>query len=466
MLQNLFVLFKKNASGIFLLGTICFVILFNSYQSPWRYTKVIDWDVTSYYGYLPAFFIHNDLTLSFTEQSEENFMANHQFWPEIAPNGGKVIKTTMGMAFLYSPFFGIAHLEAKLFNLKQDGFSYSYHKWIHFAGIFYLVIGLIFLRKVLLCFFSEVVSGISIFIIICCTNALYYSTFQTAMPHIIDFSLLSIFLYLSIKWMSYPTLSKTVLLGMISGLMVLIRPTNILFFLFPLLLNITKFSDLKTRLFFFLHEWKKLLILALISFVIILPQLIYWKMITGSFIFNSYVGESFFWTNPHILEGLFSYRKGWLVYSPIMIFSVFGFILLYFKKKYLFWSVFPFFTLNIYVLFCWWSWWYGGGYGMRSMIDCYPLLSFPLAAIIGYILKMKKPFMIGFGVLVLLAFKLNLTQIEQYKHAVVHWDGMTKEAYWASFGGKEIDSTYWDLIEKPNYDKARKGEDEYYFEPF
>ena len=76
---------------------------------PWKNAEkqnsLINWDITSYYAYLPAYFIHDDLTLSFTDNDSINYSAKHQFWPEIAPNGGKVIKTTMGLSFLYAPFF-------------------------------------------------------------------------------------------------------------------------------------------------------------------------------------------------------------------------------------------------------------------------------------------------------------------------------------------------------------------------
>jgi hypothetical protein len=466
MFTNILVFLKKNASAVFLIFTISFVLLFNISESHWQKNKVIDWDITSYYGYLPAYFIHNDLTLSFTKESSY-YVKERQFWPETAPNGGKVIKTTMGMAILYSPFFAVGHLEAKLFDQKQDGFSYPYHKWIHFAGLFYFIVGVFFLRKVLLNYFSELATGTTLFIIICCTNALYYSSILTAMPHMIDFCLLSIFMFLCIKWLASPSFKKTILLGLVSGLMILIRPTNILFFLFPIFLSVINFGQFKERISLFLKEWKKLTLIGVLIFAIILPQLIYWKFITGHFVFNSYVGENFFWSNPHILEGLFSYRKGWLVYSPIMILSIFGFVVLFMKKKELFWSVFPFFLINIYVLFCWWSWWYGGGFGLRAMIDCYPIMAIPVGGFIHEVIKRRnKIILLIVAVCTILTFKLNLIQIEQYKSAIVHWDGMTKEAYWASFAGKDYDSTYWNLIKPPDYDKARKGIDEYDFKPF
>ena len=42
----------------------------------------------------------------------------------------------------------------------------------------------------------------------------------------------------------------------------------------------------------------------------------------------------------------------------------------------------------IYLFSSWWCWWFGGGFGMRPMIDYYPLFIIP----IGEILSNKIPY--------------------------------------------------------------------------
>ena len=102
---------------------------------------VINNDVVSYYAYLPAFFIHDDIKLNFTENSKIDYHAKCQFWPEKSPNGGKVIKTTMGMSFMYSPFFLAGHIYANNSQYKADGFSKPYEFFLVFSCLFYLIIG-------------------------------------------------------------------------------------------------------------------------------------------------------------------------------------------------------------------------------------------------------------------------------------------------------------------------------------
>jgi hypothetical protein len=429
---------------------------------------VIDWDITSYYGYLPAIFIHRDIKLDFTQGKEAEYANKHQFWPEKAPNGGKVIKTTMGMAILYLPFFFTAHTIALLNNYEADGFSEIYEKYIHLSCLFYLFIGIIFLRKSLLQFFNDNITALILLFITLGTNLFYYSTTEAAMSHAYNFSLYSIFINLCLKWHREEKIITSVYIGITGGLIILIRPVNILVFLFPLLYNIKSLKDIKSKILYFAHRWKHLLVVAIMSITIVLPQLLYWKYITGNYLFNSYVGEKFYFNNPHILEGFFSYRKGWLLYTPIMIFACAGFYYLYKYYRHLFTSVFIFFVLNSYVLFSWWSWWYGGGFGIRAMIDSYPLMAFPMAAFFQNLYNKKTKIALYTSTFIgLLLVAFNLFQTKQYRSGIIHWDGMTKEAYWQSFGKLQItDTNYWNLIKPPDYETAIKGKDEYEFNPF
>ncbi len=438
----------------------------------WKEANVIDWDVTSYYGYLPAFFIHHDLKLDFTIGKEDDYKNKHQFWPEIAPNGGKVIKTTMGLAFLYTPFFLVAHTMATLKGYETDGFSEPYEKYIHLSALFYLFLGLIFFRKILLRYFSEVIAFMVLLMITMGTNLFYFTTTEAALSHAYSFSLFAIFIYLCIRWHDEQKFFWTIFIGLVGGLMVLIRPVNLLIFVFPFLYEVKSFSELKAKFLFFIRQWKHLLVIGLISFLVILPQLLYWKYVTGSFFFNSYVGERFYFGNPHILEGLFSYRKGWLLYTPMMIFAFIGMIWIYKRHRDFFWPVLVFWSINMYVLFCWWAWWYGGGFGMRPMIDSYALLALPIAAFFQFLWEIKRKIL--FWIFSCLAFGfiyLNLFQVMQYRYGTIHWDSMSKEAYWKSFGiiqfkDEKLKNEWIQSLKAPDYDAAREGRDEYDFNPF
>ena len=440
---------------------------------PWRNAEkknaLINWDVTSYYSYLPAIFVHKDLKFEFLNNSEVNYAEKHQFWPETAPNGNKVIKTTMGMSVLYFPFFIISHIYS-LVNDKvvANGFSKPYEIGLTFSSIFYMMIGLFFLAKVLSSIYDEKKVSILLFLVFLGTNLFYYATTEPCMSHVYTFSLASVFMYITMKIYEKNNWKFFIFLGLIYGLLFLVRPTNILFILAFLLYKIESFSSLNKRLYWLIQHYKKLTISIVISVLIGSVQFFYWKWATGNWFFNSYVGEQFYFNQPRIIEFLFSYRKGWLVYTPIFIFSFLGLYKMYVRKNPWFFSILIMLPVLVYLFSSWWCWWFGGGFGMRPMIDYYPLLIIPLGEILSTKISYKK-YILNFilaGVV-----SLNLFQTLQRRNLVIHWDSMSKESYWAFFTTIKMKNAQdWErqkiLLNAPDYNKARNGELEYDFEVF
>jgi len=453
------------------IGIIILCSLFNT--QPWKNAEqknsLIDWDITSYYSYLPAYFIHNDISLSFTENDTINYAEKHQFWPEKSPNGGKVIKTTMGMSILYSPFFTLAHIYSKKSKkYNANGFSKPYEFFLAISSFFYFLIGLYYLRKLLLKSFNEIITSITLISIVLGTNLYYYCTIEPCMSHAYNFSLISMFIYFSIQWYNKPKIKYSILVGLIGGLITLIRPINIIIFLFPLLY---RYNNINEKIKMFWKQWNHLLLIGLLSFIVVLPQLIYWKQITGQWVFHSYVGERFFFEKPHVLEFLFSYRSGWLLYTPIMLFAIFGCFSKNKIYKDYYYPLIILFFINLYILSSWWCWWYGGSFGMRTMIDIYGILAIPFATTILWVSKQKNTIKYPIVTLIVLFIYLNIFQTFQKSNHVIHWDSMTKKAYWSNFHKLHLKTEdEWEVfktqIQTPDYEKAKKGIDDYKFNPF
>jgi hypothetical protein len=438
---------------------------------PWKNAEkqnaLINWDVTSYYSYLPAVFVHQDLKFNFLKNSAINYAEKHQFWPETAPNGNKVIKTTMGMSVLYLPFFLVAHTFA-IFSpeFNANGFSKVYEIGLTFSCVFYLIIGMYFLSKILLRLYDKKIVSILLSLVFLGSNLFFYSTTEPCMSHAYTFSLGSILMYLTTKIFEKFELKAAILFGVILGLLFLVRPTNIIFGMVCFLFNVVSWKSFKKRLLWSLENSKFLALTILVALAVCSVQFIYWKWATGDWIFNSYVGERFYFDRPRILNFLFSYRKGWLVYSPIFILSFLGLFKMYKNQNE--WGLPIIITLitTIYLFSSWWCWWFGGGFGMRPMIDYYPLLIIPVGELLKQKLTLLKNGVLTF---IMVSISFNLFQTLQRRRLVIHWDSMSKESYWAFFTTIKMESQEdWDrqenLLVKPNYDKARKGESEYDFE--
>lgn len=437
-----------------------FIVCTHYNQAKWLGQSVIRHDVISYYAYLPAIFIEKDIKLSFINKNNEgNYFAQNKYWPVKTKDGTQIIKMSMGMSYLYSPFFFIAHALAKSLGFEADGFSQPYHYAIQFSGLYYLLIALIWLRRLLLKFYSELIAFLSIIIIYFGTNLLCYSTIQSALSHQYNFFLFTGLIYFSIKWLETKKIKYAAIIGIFVGLLVIVRPTNIILSLFLLLFNVNNSVSFKERLSLLVKKLPQIALIILIAFVIFLPQMIYWKIVTGNYLYFSYVGEGFFFNDPHLLQIMFSFRNGWLTYSPVMALSIVGVYFLYKNKSPYFLATIIILPIILYVLSSWWCWWYGGSFGFRSMIDLYPILSFGIAATLHFILQNSKVIKIaGFSIITIFIL-MNLFQTIQHHYNIIQYDSMTFAAYKDRFfkiNRAECDKS---LLQRPDYDLAKKGID-------
>ena len=416
--------------------------------------RVIEWDVVCYYDYLPATFILHDI-----KHMEPTAESGGQYWGHVLPNGNKVIKTSMGMSMMYLPFFAVANAVAESLGYQKNGFTEPYSWALIISSIFYLFWGFFFLAKMLKKLnFSTLIISLIILIIGLSTNLYWYATFSAPYSHAYSFSLISLFLYLTILWHENPSVKNSIFIGLVSGLISLIRPTNILIALVFVLYNVKSFKEFKDKFAFFLKEYKNILIIIGCALIVWVPQFIYWKVVTGSWLFYSYGDdERFFFNDPKIFKVLFGWRKGWLIYTPVMLFSVIGMFMLPRHRKDFAVAIIAFFVINLYVISSWWCWWYGGSFGMRPMIDIYGLMAIPFAVFLKWIFENKR-LVVKIPLLILLAWLVFRSVFNscRYGSGAIHWGDMTKEAYFDSYWGKRS-ANFYDLLEAPDYEAAKKG---------
>jgi hypothetical protein len=137
--------------------------------------------------------------------------------------------------------------------------------------------------------------------------------------------------------------------------------------------------------------------------------------------------------SPHILDSLFSYRKGWLLYTPLMIMSMVGFVFLYRKNKKMFFVSFTTFIVCFYIVVSWSEWWYGAGFSNRPLITYYPILLIPMGYFLETISMKGKVVSFSFSILVVLFIGLNQFQWWQLRNYILDPYLTTKEYYWATF---------------------------------
>ncbi|MCD4698415.1 MAG: hypothetical protein K8S16_19490 [Bacteroidales bacterium] len=160
--------FKLNYTNGAILTTLIIYIVFNI--TNFNKSKIFYGDSLSYYAYLPALFIHNDVTLGFAKENPEKYDGK-MFYLLKGPNDNYIIKASSGVAIVLSPFYLLAQAFALNSAYQANGFSIPYKVAIMLAMLVYITLGLILLGKILRRYFSDLTSGITVLI--------WFSTFQT-----------------------------------------------------------------------------------------------------------------------------------------------------------------------------------------------------------------------------------------------------------------------------------------------
>ncbi|MCE9539177.1 MAG: hypothetical protein K8R85_08165 [Bacteroidetes bacterium] len=366
--------------------------------------RVIEWDIHSYYAYLPAGWIYKDIHLT---KSDYRFDDHYWlFWPNQTAEGKNVIKTTMGMAILYAPFFVVAHTITNLSDYPENGISEPYKFLLLMSTLFYLFVGLDFLKKILKHYkFSDLHTSITILLIGLGTNLTAYASQSAPMSHVYSFCLFAVFIYYTIEWYKSQTIKNTLIIGFSIGLISLIRPSNVIIMLFFTLYNIT----------------------------------------------------SLYFNDPKIMKGLFGFRKGWLIYTPMMAFALAGIFALKGRLKKIRFPIVLFFIVNIYITFSWWCWWYGGSFGQRGLIESYALLAIPFASFVKYVSEKRWYYNASFYCMAAFFIWLNLFQTLQFENMSLHYDGMTRVLYFKQFGKLNKIEDFASYVSSLDYEEAKKG---------
>jgi hypothetical protein len=346
----------------------------------------ISWDVSGYYLYLPAAIVYQDIKeLKWWGAIEQQYHPGPGMGQAFKhPSGNYVLKYPMGQALQFLPWFLTAHVLAEPLGYPADGFSRPYQAAISWGSLVVALLGLWFLRRVLLLYFSDGIVASVLVLLVFGSNYLEYAGITGAMTHNWLFTLYSILLFSTIHFYRRPTFGWAALIGLLVGWAVLTRPTEIIAAMIPIFWGVHSMATLRQRITFFKAHFFKAILAASIAGSVIFLQLLYWKYASGEWLVYSYEGQGFTWFPPHIEDVMWSARAGWLVYSPAMIFAVVGLFMLRRRLPAVFPTVLVYCLTALYITSAWDIWWYGGSLGQRAMVQTYPLWAFGIAAFISW----------------------------------------------------------------------------------
>lgn len=418
----------------------------------------IDGDGSGHYAYLPSLLIYHSVdfedVFQFEKQNRPLGYMGHNFHEQ-----GDILlnKYTVGTALLQLPFFLLGLLITILFGFPPDGYNIIFQYSIAFATLFWVGLGISCFVKLLIAYgmdrkFAWVMASVVLF----GTNLFFYTFVQPSFSHAYSFSLIAMFLYFTRRVFLEYDKRYVLAASFLLGLIVLVRPVNfVVVASLPFIAGTPRnfFSTIRRKLAG--HDWLPAILMFLLA---ISPQLTINYLQTGSLIIYGYKEEGFYFADPRFFDFLFSYRKGWFVYSPLFLLLFPAMIYLWrHRTVYAFFTFLLFFVTLAYIFSSWWNWYYGDSFGMRPMVDYYALFMLVVAL---SLYRIKSSWLkIVAVVFVFLVVSFNLLQSYQYAVGIIHPDSMSKKSYWHVFlkidkkyehtisGGDE--SFYGKLSEKP-----------------
>ncbi len=406
-------------------------------------------DALGYYMYLPATFIydnHKSIEKLPSDRGIRPFI--HAYAAQIGngqrtPKGYVLNQYTYGIALMEAPFFLAAHAWEQARGGLANGFTDTYRNAIKLSTLFYAGLGLWITYRVLRRRVSPEAASITTALLLLGTNLFWFVLHQQGMAHVPLFFLFALLMLLTIKVYESRRWPYFAALGLCAGLITVIRPVDGLCVLIPLLYHSGRPFWL-TKLQFIRDHWPAILLAGCCFILPLIPQLLYWKWLTGYTIYDSYgTDQGFDFLHPAVLKGLLGASNGWLSYTPLMIVSIAGLALV--RRMGAFAIAVPLFlVLYVWGVYSWYLPNYPNGLGSRPMVDVYPLLGLPLAAAIQWILERGRRTQVLAAIVVLGLAAVNIGFARQQARGVI-WSEDSKHAYNIRmlFGG---DPAYKDLV--------------------
>ncbi len=341
------------------------------WQHPFR-SAVKGWDNTYYYLWLRGPMVRGDLDFqrdlweTETMTSRDKSAAMNQ---PLTVTGHLPNKYPVGWAISSLPWYALGAGLTRLLNmlgahLALDGYGTYYQLCLMLGQLFYAGLGLWMAWWLVRRYIPGEAAIYGVLLIWLGSFLFYYQTTNLSMTHNLNFLAQMGAYCCSFQIGARPELRRYWFgLGFFCALALLARYQSAALLIYPLI-QAGRVS-LKRR------SIGNLTLTTLVFMVGILPQLLAWKVVYGSFLVYSYQGEGFDWRNSHVWGVLFSPWHGLFYWHPLLILATMGFLAWCVATPSLeagCWLLSALLTTAINS--AWSCWWFGSAFGLRAFDGC------------------------------------------------------------------------------------------------
>ncbi len=218
------------------------------------------------------------------------------------------------------------------------------------------------------------------------------------MAHGAGFALISFFLLAAMQWdrklagdwvgtgdngNTRGLLVSAALMGLLLGVACMVRSTNIIFAIVPIVLVVTRWTrtDKGQRV----EEIKPARLCSLVALggalIGFVRQMIAWKILYGSYLTYTYQGETLHALPRYAGQVLFGLRNSLFVWTPLALVAVGGLVLAARRGQALAIAGLVVLLGTLWIYGSWETYWLGHGFGMRGFVECSPFFFLGLASV-------------------------------------------------------------------------------------
>lgn len=318
-----------------------------------------------YYAFTRSIWFDRDLNLTNDYALLGIDDPQHQFLLQPTVTGYAQSAWAIGPAIAWLPFFGAGHVAATTLagqgvDVRTDGTSFPYRQAVCLAGLFYGLLGLWWSYRI-----ARLVSAASTATFAVCaigagTFVLWYLVREPTMSHSVSMASVAAFVLTWLTHRASDSWRTWALLGVLGGVMVIMRWQNAIVLVLPALGVITR-PRLAASF-------------AAGVFVATLPQMWTWHALYGEWITQPPVSPRLLWWNAQWVDVLWSSRSGLFATSPAAYVGAIGLLFVWRRHRAL--AATGLLTL---ILMTWTNgavedWWAGASFGGRRFDSLIPFL--------------------------------------------------------------------------------------------
>ena len=393
-------------------------------QFPRDHGRIIDGDGIQYYAYVRSMVFDADF----------NFFNDYQLlygnddggvWTTTRTSTDHAINLmSIGPALLWLPAFLLAYATSWSINLfgaqiPLDGIALPFQLSAGLAGIAYATAGTCLCFRIAKHLFTAESAFWAVLVTWLASPAIYYSLSAPAYSHATSLFAVALFVDNWYRTRERTELTRYILLGVLTGLVTLVRWQDAIIVLFPLTESA---YGLLTRKTTFTVTVQRLGVMAVAAVLTFTPQMLAWYAIYGQLLLTPQGSNFMRWTDPQVLSVLFSWNHGLFSWTPGLLVASCGLYWLVKRDRVLgLASALVIFTA-IYINASVEDWWAGEAFGARRFISYTVLFAIALTALTSALDSFRRPNWVRFAAICLII--LNVLFMTQYQLFMRGYDNL------------------------------------------